>query len=141
MPSPPDVDRTSGKASFWIFNTVQIPITKQDVSYTREMGKTTDSADYNATQDMLAHTQIPIAYQIEGSIEGRFRYSSTPGLIAFAVTSSSGFPCVLGLNSNTSAVQGHGLVDIFNLKVSVPTEDICTYTADIKSWGSWVPNA
>ena len=135
-----DTDRLSGKASYWTFNGVVIPVTKQDVAYNRDFGKTTDSNDYAVAQDMLAHTQIPIAYQVEGSIEGRFRFTSAPSdLIAGAVTSLTQIPCVFGLNG--SAVQGHGLVDLFNLKISVPVEDIVTYTADVKSYGAWTPNA
>src|SRR5271166_6522843 len=113
-----DTDRLSGKASYWTFNGVVIPITKQDVAYARDMGKTTDSADYSVSQDMLTHTQIPIAYQVEGSIEGRYRLSATPTLIGYAVTSLTQIPCVFGLNG--SYVQGHGLFDLFNLKISDP---------------------
>jgi len=134
-----DTDRLSGKASYWTFNGDVVPITKIDCSYIRDMGKTTDSNDYNVSQDMLTHTQIPISYQIEGSIEGRFRFSQTPGTIQIAVTSLTQIPCVFGLNGST--VQGHGLVDLFNLKISQPVEDIVTYTADVKSWGAWTPNA
>src|SRR5271157_3775007 len=95
-----DTDRLSGKASYWIFNSAVIPVTENDVDYVREMGKTTDSADYNPGQDMLTHTQIPIAYQIAGSIKGRFRISSTPGLINAAVTSLTQIPCAFGMNSS-----------------------------------------
>jgi hypothetical protein len=134
-----DVDRLSGKASYWTFNGVTIPITKSDLTYNRDMGKTTDSNDYSISQDMLCHTQIPVAYQVEGSIEFRYRFSSTPGLILTAVTSLTQIPMVIGLNN--SFVQGHGVVDLFNLKISSPVEDIITGTADVKSWGNWVPNA
>ena|SRR5271157_127302 len=134
-----DTDRLSGKASYWTFNGVVIPITKQDVNYVRDMGKTTDSNDYNVSQDMLTHTQIPIAYQVEGSIEFRYRFTSSPGLVNTAVTSLTQIPCVFGLNG--SAVHGHGLVDLFNLKFSDPVEEIVNGTADVKSWGAWTPNA
>jgi len=134
-----DTDRLSGKASYWTFNGVVIPITKQDIGFVREMGKTTDSNDYSVSQDMLAHTQIPIAYQVEGSIEGKFRFTSAPQLISIAVTSLTQIPCVFGLNG--SAVMGHGLFDLFNFKISDPVEEIVTYSADVKSWGAFSPNS
>lgn len=134
-----DTDRLSGKASYWTFNNVAIPITKKEVNYVRDVQRTTDSEDYNVSQDMLAHTQIPVAYQVEGSIEGRFRKSTTPGLIAMAVTSLTQIECVFGMDG--SIVQGRGLVDLFNLRISEPVDDIVNYTADIKSWGAWTPNA
>ena len=133
-----DTDRLSGKGSYWTFNGAAIPITENDVDYVREMGKTTDSADYNESQDMLTHTQIPVAYQVAGSIKGRFRISTTPGLISAAVTSLTQIPCVFGLNSQV--VQGHGVMDLFNLKITTSVEDIVNYTADMKSWGQWYPN-
>ena len=134
-----DTDRLSGKASYLTFNSVPVPITKRDVNYNRVLGETTDSADYNVSQDMLTTTQIPIKYQVEGSIEFRYRLSTTPGLIAIGVTSLTQIPCVFGLNG--SFVEGHGLVDLFNIKITTPVEDVIVGTADVKSWGAWVPNA
>ncbi len=134
-----DTDRMSGKASYLTFNSVPVPITKRDVNYNRTFGETTDSADYNISQDMLTTTQIPIKYQIEGSIEFRYRISTTPNLIAIGVTSLTQIPCVFGLNG--SYVEGHGLVDLFNIKITTPVEEIVTGTADLKSWGQWYPNA
>ena len=134
-----DTDRLSGKASYLTFNSVAVPITKRDVNYNRVLGETTDSADYNVSQDMLTTTQIPIKYQVEGSIEFRYRLSVTPALIAIGVTSLTQIPCVFGLNG--SFVEGHGLVDLFNIKITTPVEDVIVGTADIKSWGAWVPNA
>lgn len=134
-----DTDRLSGKASYVVLNGVTTPVTKTELSYDRDMAKSTDSSDYNVSQDMLAHTQIPVAYQVSGTIEGRYRFSSTPNLIAAGVISLTQIPLVVGLNG--SYVQGHGVVDLFNIKVSTPVEDIVTWTADVKSWGAWTPNA
>ncbi len=134
-----DTDRLSGKASYWTLNGVAIPITKIDASYDRDLGKTTDSGDYNVSQDMLTHTQIPVAYQWKGTMEFKYRFSSTPDLITIAVTSLTQIPCVVGMN--LSAVQGSGLVDMANLKISQPVDDICTGTCDVQSWGAWTPNS
>src|SRR5208282_424756 len=134
-----DTDRLSGKASYLTFNSVVVPITKRDVNYNRTFGKLTDSSDYVVAQDMVAQTQIPITYQVEGSIEFRYRISTTPALIAIGVTSLTQIPCVFGING--TYVEGHGVVDLFNIKISTPVEDTITGTADVKSFGAWVPNA
>ena len=73
-------------------------------------------------------------------IEGRFRKSSTPTLIASIMQSNpGGLPVVLGLDS--TSVAGHGNFDISNYKQDGPVDDTITYTCDMDSNGDFTPNA
>lgn len=136
-----DTDRLSGKASSFTFNGVPIPITKFTPKVVRGMADSTDSGDYSATQDMLCKTQIPVTYQVEASVEGRFRKSITPSaFIANAMTSATQIPITLGLDASPT-IWGHGVCDIFNFQTDVPVDDIVTFTCDVKSWGAFTPNS
>ena len=56
-----DTDRLTGKQSFFTFNGVTVPIVKVTPKVNRKLADSTDSGDYNGSQDMLATTQIPSA--------------------------------------------------------------------------------
>lgn len=136
-----NTDRPSGKASYWTFNGVNISITKMDVKIVRKLGDTTDSGDYNATQDMIGPTQVPVTCKVEGTMEGRFRLSSTPSsFIGPLFTSITQVPIVIGLNL-TPVIWGHGLCDISDFTTSIPVDDVVTYSCSFVSWGSFTPNS
>jgi hypothetical protein len=136
-----NTDRPSGKASYFTYNQVNIPITKMDATLERKMGDTTDNGDYNATQDLVWTTQIPCTGKVTGTMEGRFRLSITPlSIMAGLFTSLTQIPIVIGINL-TPTVWGHGLCDISNFKTSIPVEDVITWTCDFVSWGSFTPNS
>lgn len=136
-----DTDRLTGKASYFTFNGVNIPFTKLTPKVTRKLADSTDSSDYNGTQDMIATTQIPAAYTVEGTMEGRFRLSVIPStILAGLFTSVTQLPIVIGLNASPT-VWGHGLCDISNFQTDIPVDDIVTWTCDVKSWGVFTPNS
>jgi hypothetical protein len=136
-----DLDRLSGKQSYFMLGGVKVPITKVDPTVTRKLGDTTDSGDYNTTQDMLPTTQIPCTYTLEASVEGRFRKSVTPtSFLEIAFTSGTQIPIVIGLDASPT-IWGHGACDIANFKTSIPVDDIITFSCDIKSWGTFTPNS
>lgn len=135
-----DTDRISGKASYFTFNGVNIPITKVSPGSERKLGDTTDNGDYNSAQDMLTTTQIPVAYTFKASVEGRFRKSATPGFLTVAFNSTTQIPIVIGLDASPT-VWGHGNCDISNFKSDVPVDDIVTFSCDIVSWGVFTPNS
>jgi hypothetical protein len=133
-------DRESGKASYLTINSVQIPITKTTPKVDRKCADTTDSGDYQSTQDMLFPTQVPVSVGTEIAVEGRFRKSSTPAaIIAQLYTSATNIPCVLGIDSGT--IWGHGNVDITDYQQDNPVDDVITFTCTLKSNGVWTPNA
>lgn len=135
-----DTDRVSGKQSYLTFNGTNVPITKVDPSVVRKLGDTTDSGDYNSTQDMLPNTQIPCTYHVEASIEGRFRKSVTPSsFLSIAFTSTTQIPIVIGIDQSPT-VWGQGFCDISNFKSSIPVDDIISFSCDIVSWGSFTAN-
>ena len=136
-----DTDRISGKQSYWTFNGVNVPITKMTPKVTRKLGDSTDNGDYNSAQDMIATTQIPVTYTMEGAMEGRFRKSVVPSaLIGNAFTSLSQIPIALGLDASPTLF-GHGLCDISDFTCDVPVDDIVNYTCNVKSWGQFTPNS
>jgi hypothetical protein len=135
-----DADRIVGNQSYLTFNGSNIYITKLSPKIVRKLADSTDNGDYNSGQGMIANTQIPVSYYMEGAIEGRFRLSTTPSaFLANAVTNITQIPIVIGLGLST--VWGHGLCDISDFADDIPVEDIVTFTANVKSWGMWTPNA
>jgi hypothetical protein len=136
-----NTDRLSGKASYFTYNTVNIPITKITPKLMRKLADSTDSGDYSATPDMIGPTQIPVTMAVEGTAEGRFRLSSTPAsIMAGLFTSLTQIPIVIGLNA-TPVIWGHGTCDISDFETSVPVDDIVNWTMSFKSWGIFTPNS
>ncbi len=137
-----DVDRISGKAGFFTYNDVVIPFTKFTPKVTRTLGNTTDSADYSQSQDMIGTTQIPITYTVDGTIEGRYRKSSTPSVfIANAFNSLTQIPIAFGLDFTTNRTLMSGAADLSDFQVDEPVDEIVTWSCSVKSWGIWTPNA
>ena len=138
---PSDTDRIAGKSGYFIYQGKVIPFTKYTPKVTRKLGDTTDSADYSQFQDMIGTTQIPCTYTIEGSVEGRFRRSSTPAfLISNSLDSLSQIFFVFGLNFLTGESLYSGRCDLSDFQTDVPVDDIVTFTANIRSWGIIAPN-
>lgn len=136
-----DTDRLSGKAGYFTFSGTNIPFTKIEPSVDRKLGDTTDSGDYNSSQDMIGTTQIPVAYTVKATVEGRFRISVIPStFLTAAFTSLTQIPIFIGLNA-LPTVWGHGACDISNLKTSIPVDDIVTFSCDVVSWGAFTPNS
>jgi hypothetical protein len=133
-------DRLTGKASYLNFNGTQLPITKTTPKVNRVCKDDTDSGDYVSSPDMIFPTQIPVSTQVVLSVEGRYRFSTTPSaVVALLFTSATAIPCVLGLNSGT--VWGHGNVDVTDFQTDIPYDDVVTWTATLTSNGQWTPNA
>jgi hypothetical protein len=130
-------DRATGKNQFVTFNNVIIPITKVGVKINRKLADTTDSGDYYTTPDMLFPTQIPVSAPLELSIEGRFRYSSTPGFITAAQTSLTNIPCQVSITNGSQLAAGN--FDLSDFEYDGPYDDVVTFTATLKSNGPWTP--
>ncbi len=138
----PTVDRIAGKASYFDYNGTTIPINKATCKVTRKLGDTTDSGDYDTTADMIATTQLPCTYTLEGTIEGKFRRSSTPGVIIAGLFSSlTNIPIIFGLDLVAGTILGHGNFDISDFSCEIPVDDIISFSASIKSNGTFTPNA
>ena len=114
-----------------------IPITKVGMKFNRKLADTTDSGDYYTTPDMIYPTQIPVSTPLELSIEGRFRYSSTPGFITAASTSLTLIPAQLSIANGSQLVAG--LFDLQDFEYDGPYDDVVTFTATLKSNGQWTP--
>jgi hypothetical protein len=133
-------DRLTGKASYFTFNGIIIPITKVSAKVTRALANTTDNGDYYQQNDMIFPTQLPVSCPTEFAVEGRYRFSSTPAaLIATLYTGVFGIPAIFGLNA--SAVWGHGTFDISDFETDDPVEDVVTFTCTMKSNGQFTPNS
>jgi hypothetical protein len=132
-------DRLTGKASFINFGGSLLGITKATPKVNRKLADTTDSGDYFQSPDMLFPTQIPVSAPLELAIEGRYRFSSTPSIVALLGTSATDIPIVIGLN--LAAVWGHGVFDISDFETDIPVDDVVTFTCTAKSNGQWTPNA
>jgi hypothetical protein len=134
-------DRLSGKASYFVFDGAQVPITKATLKMPRKDEDTTDNGDYNSSQDVITPTQLIVSVQPTFDIEGRYRKSVIPSLISNAILQSNpgGLPAVLGLDAST--VAGHGNFDITDFEVADDVMGIVTYTASMKCNGPFTANS
>jgi hypothetical protein len=130
-------DRITGKQQSFAFSGSAIPITKCSPKITRKLADTTDSGDYVTSPDMIFPTQIPVSCPLELAIEGRFRFSSTPGLIAAAATSLTNIPAAVNVTPGSELF--HGNFDLSDFSYDGPYDDTVTYTATLKSNGQWTP--
>lgn len=134
-------DRLTGKASYFTFGGVNIPITKATHKAERKLADTTDNGDYSQGQDLLTPTQLAVSVGTEFSIEGRYRRSVIPGALIANIYQSNpgGVMAYLGLDA--SAVVGHGYFDISDFQVDDPVDDTVTYTCTMKSNGPFTPGS
>ena len=131
-------DRLSGKSAYLTFNGYTLPFKKLSQKVTRKCADSTDSGDYYTQNDMLFPTQIPVSVKTEQTIEGTFRFSSTPQAVVTALyTSLTNIPAQFGLNA--SGQLGTGNVDITDFSCDAPVDDIVTWTATMTSNGQWTP--
>lgn len=132
-------DKRTGKESYFIYNGTQIPIVQVDVRVTRNLATCTDSSDYDGTADLIGPTQIPVSAVFEGTIQGRYRHSTTPkALIAKLFTGITAVPCTFGLDSNS--LVGTGDFDISDYNQSMPVEDVVNFSCTVRSNGLFRPS-
>lgn len=130
-------DRVTGKNQFLVFNSQTIALTKVGVKINRKLADTTDSGDYSTSPDMIFPTQIPVSAPLTLSVEGRFRFSSTPGFITAAQTSLTNIPAQVWINQGSQLVAGN--FDLQDFEYDGPFDDTVTFTATLLSNGQWTP--
>jgi hypothetical protein len=132
-------DKATGKQSYFSYGGVIIPIVRVNVRVTRVVATCTDSSDYDFNADLIGPTQIPVSAICEGTIEGRYRRSTTPSvLVEQLFTGITAVPCVFGLDSQT--VIGSGTFDITDYTQDNPIEDIVNFSCTVRSNGLFIPN-
>lgn len=133
-------DKTTGKASYFIYGGVIIPITRTNLKIDRALAPCTDTSDYVPDFNIIGPTQLPVSAVVEGTIEGVYRFSTTPStIVANLFTGLYAVPCVFGLDGNT--IVGSGYFDISNFTQDAPVEDIVRYTCTVRSNGLFTPNS
>jgi hypothetical protein len=132
-------DKETGKRSYFQYGGVFIPITRTNLRVDRAMATCTDSSDYEPDANLIGPTQLPVSAVVEGTIEGVFRYSTTPAtIIENLFTGLTAVPCVFGLTNQT--ITGSGYFDITNYTQDTPVEDTVRYTCTVRSNGLFTPN-
>jgi hypothetical protein len=131
-------DRTTGKSSYFLWNGVQIPITKYGRKATRKIADATDSGDYNANTDIIQPVGLPVSVSTEITAEGRYRFSVTPSLDQVTYSGAYQIPVVLGRTLTNPG--GHGTFDITEYNEDGPYDDMVTWTATFVSNGPFTPN-
>lgn len=134
-------DRLTGKASYFLFGGVQIPITKAHHKADRKLADTTDNGDYQQSTDMIAPTQLAVSIGTEFAIEGRYRKSVIPGTIIQALYNSVPGGVLASLGLDASTVVGHGYFDLSDFTTEDPVDDTVTYSCTMKSNGPFTPGA
>jgi len=127
-------DKSTGKASYFTYRGIRIPIFRINIRVTRTLADCTDSSDYDANADMIGPTQLPVSAQFEGTIEGVFRFSTTPQtLFGDLFRGVYGVPCTFGTNQNS--LIGTGFMDIADYTQDMPINDTIRYSCTVRSNG------
>ncbi len=128
--------KIAGKGSSVTYGGTTIPIKKWTPKHNRDLADSTDSDNYNSGSDMIEKSQIPTALQTELSLEGFFDLNSTStAMIAQFYTAATPVTVVLTLKSGTP--YGHGSMDMSDFTTSTPIDDIVSWTANMKSNGTF----
>lgn len=141
-----NTDRISGKRGALVWAGTTIPFTKITPAVERTLGDTTDSGDYVTDQDMIGKTQVPIAYQLSLTVEGRYRLATTMAEIIEDLFSSD-TQILLTITLDTTVLSGGpfywgtGLFDVASFRSDIPVEEVVAWTAELKSWGGFTPNS
>jgi hypothetical protein len=137
MPTP---NRIVGKAGSITISGTNLAFNKWSPKVTRNMGDTTDSADYDPTSDLIHKSQRAASVQTELTVEGKWDLNTTTaGIIAMLYNGAGAVPVVLKLDATT--VYGHGNFDITDFSSDHPVEDTVTWSATLKSNGIFTPGA
>lgn len=132
-------DKRTGKESYFIYDGSMIPFYRINLRVTRTVAVCTDNGDYDAQADMIGPTQIPVSAVCEGTVEGRYRASTTPkALVAQLFTGITAVPCVFGLDSQT--VIGSGTFDITDYSQDAPVDDVVNFSCTLRSNGLFRPS-
>ena len=131
-------DRIAGVAGYVVYNGATLPITKWSGAIERKLADSTDTGDYNLTANIIGPTQIPVTARVNVDVEGRFRKSATPGLIAFALSGNLSVTGTLGLDASTVFCTGN--FDMSNLSVDLPVDDVVTFKCTLMSNGLTTAN-
>lgn len=132
-------DKAVGYASYFIYNQTIIPITRVNVHVTRAVADCTDSSDFDTIANIVGKTQIPVSVVFEGTVEGRYRRSTTSqAIIQQLFTGITAVPCVFGLDQNT--LVGTGTCDITDYTQDMTVEDVVNFSCTVRSNGLFTPN-
>lgn len=127
-------NKRTGKASYFTYRGVRIPITRINIRIVRTLADCTDSYDYDQTADLIGPTQLPVSAQFEGTIEGRFNVAVIPQTIwGDLFTGVYGVPCTFGVDQGT--LVGSGFMDISDYTQDMPVNDVVNYSCTVRSNG------
>jgi hypothetical protein len=132
--------KVSGKAGTLSYNATTLSITKWSGKINRELADSTDTADYDATTDMVHKEQIPVTLQLEVSVEGYFDKNSTQtALIADLFSGNAARAVILKIDASTTF--GHGNCDVSDLECHLAPNEMVGFTCTLKSNGKWTMGA
>jgi hypothetical protein len=129
------VQKVSGRAGKFTYNSVVISIKSWKGKVTRELADSTDSSNYDPTSDMLWKAQIPSSVQVEVDIEAYYDLNSTQTSFASQIGTSAGpVAAILGLDATN--VFGHGNFDLSDIEVDEEiVDENVSFTATMRSNG------
>lgn len=135
-------DRVTGKAGFLLFGhfdddeaSIEIPITNWSAKVKRSFQDTTASTSYDPETKLLYSTRVPVAAEVEGSIEGWFRLNVIPDTIIKDLFNGDDEPSLIELWINDDNRFCSGYFTFSEFSIESPIFGVVSFRTDIKSFG------
>lgn len=132
--------KLTGKASTISIGSANLTVTKYTPKVTRTLAKSQGSDNYDTASDMLTPEQLPVGYEMDVAVEGRYDLNSTPtAIIAILFTGATPVDVVMGLDAGN--LFGHGKFDLADFETGVIIDDTVNFTCSLKLNGKFTPGA
>ena len=137
-------NRRTGKGAYLTINGNRVEVTSLKSNINTEWAKSTDSSDYDATDDILFSSQQPGETHLEIDVEGNFDLTTTsPNVIALirngGVAGQGGapVPVVVYSSPTTKFVSGNFNVESGSVNLTVPGATMYTFSCKLMSNGPY----
>jgi hypothetical protein len=132
--------KITGKGQFLTLNGTRVNVTKITPKVDRKMADTTDSANYDATSDMLQQSQVAVKVGTTLAVEGWFYDNATNAALVTYVYSGGG-PVPVVANISATVIFGHGNFDITSFECDQPIDDTVGVKFELMSSGVFTPGS
>ncbi|MDR3632623.1 MAG: hypothetical protein P4L84_02235 [Isosphaeraceae bacterium] len=129
--------RRTGKGAYLTLNGNRVEVTSLKSNVTTEWAKSTDSSDYDATDDILFSSQQPGETHLEIDVEGNFDLATTSANVISLIRKGGLVPAVIYSSSTTTFATGNFNVESGSVNLTVPGATMYTFSCKLNSNGPY----
>jgi len=133
-------DRLTGKQQYITLSGTSIQTKKITPNVDRKLADSTDTSNYDVTDDVIYPSQLPVSVKVTFDVEGWYYKSATPSSIVTKLFSGGG-PYVVTFGPGTGYPHFGGKYDLSNFKVESQFDDVVNVSFKLESNGKITPNS